>query len=121
VSAKCIEQDGIFCRGFENLHSLLTRFDFLRRAKLLQRLKTLRNSFQEMPSAGRNLSACLQHKVRECHEDIKCEQQLLSARLEIVERLKDILEQQIGAGSVQNIMEHFAETSQQTLSVSSYM
>lgn len=50
VSAKCIEQDGIFCRGFENLHSLLTRFDFLRRAKLLQHLKTLRNSFQEMPS-----------------------------------------------------------------------
>lgn len=56
-------------------------------------------------------------KVKKCHEDVKYEQQLLSTRLEIVERLKDILEQQIGAGSVQNIMEHFAETSQQTLSV----
>ncbi|XP_032687965.1 centrosomal protein of 290 kDa-like isoform X2 [Odontomachus brunneus] len=55
-------------------------------------------------------------KVKKCHEDVKYEQQLLSTRLEIVERLKDILEQQIGAGNAQNIMEHFAETSQQTLS-----
>ncbi|XP_012225384.2 centrosomal protein of 290 kDa [Linepithema humile] len=55
-------------------------------------------------------------KTKKCHEDIKHEHQLLSARLEIVERLKDILEQQIGAGSVQNVMEHFAEISQQTLS-----
>lgn len=59
-------------------------------------------------------------KVKKCHEEVKHEQQLLSTRLEIVERLKDILEQQIGAGSVQNIMEHFAETSQQTLSVRLY-
>lgn len=57
-------------------------------------------------------------KTKKCHEDVKYEQQCLSARLEIVERLKDMLEQQIGAGSVQNIMEHYAETSQQTLSVS---
>ncbi|XP_077268210.1 centrosomal protein 290kDa isoform X1 [Temnothorax americanus] len=56
------------------------------------------------------------HKTKKCHEDIKYEQQCLSARLEIVERLKDMLEQQIGADSVQNIMEHYAETSQQTLS-----
>lgn len=56
-------------------------------------------------------------KVKKCREDVKYEQQLLSTRLEIVERLKDILEQQIGTGSVQNIMEHFAETSQQTVSV----
>ncbi|XP_014478395.1 PREDICTED: centrosomal protein of 290 kDa isoform X2 [Dinoponera quadriceps] len=55
-------------------------------------------------------------KVKKCHEDVKHERQLLSTRLEIVERLKDILEQQIGAGNVQNIMEHFAETSQRTLS-----
>ncbi|KMQ92334.1 centrosomal protein [Lasius niger] len=54
-------------------------------------------------------------KTKKCHEDIKYEQQLLSARLEIIERLKDILEQQIGAGSVQTIMERFAESSQQTL------
>lgn len=57
-------------------------------------------------------------KTKKYHEDIKYEQQYLSARLEIVERLKDMLEQQIGAGSVQNIMEHYAEISQQTLSVS---
>lgn len=56
-------------------------------------------------------------KVKKCHEDTKYQQQLLSTRLEIVERLKDMLEQQIGTGSVQNVMEHFAETSQQTLSV----
>ncbi|XP_050465506.1 centrosomal protein of 290 kDa-like isoform X1 [Cataglyphis hispanica] len=55
-------------------------------------------------------------KTKKCHEDIINEQQLLSARLEIIERLKDILEQQIGAGSVQIIMERFAESSQQTLS-----
>ncbi|XP_029679653.1 centrosomal protein of 290 kDa-like isoform X1 [Formica exsecta] len=55
-------------------------------------------------------------KTKKCHEGIKYEQQLLSARLEIIERLKDILEQQIGAGSVQIIMERFAESSQQTLS-----
>lgn len=60
-------------------------------------------------------------KTKKCHEDIKYEQQLLSARLEIIERLKDILEQQIGAGSVQIIMERFAESSQQTLSVNFYM
>ncbi|XP_019698378.1 centrosomal protein of 290 kDa isoform X2 [Harpegnathos saltator] len=55
-------------------------------------------------------------KIKKCHENVKYEQQLLSTRLEIVERLKDILEQQIGAGNVENIMEHFAETSQQILS-----
>lgn len=59
-------------------------------------------------------------KIKKSHEDVKYEHQLLSTRLEIVERLKDILEQQIGAGSVQNILEHFAETSQQTLSVCLY-
>jgi len=64
-----------------------------------------------------NIDAELQN-AKKCHEDIKYEQQYLSARLEIVERLKDMLEQQIGAGNVQNIMEHYAETSQQTLSVS---
>ncbi|KYM95179.1 PREDICTED: centrosomal protein of 290 kDa [Cyphomyrmex costatus] len=62
-----------------------------------------------------NIDAELQN-AKKCHEDNKYEQQYLSVRLEIVERLKDILEQQIGAGSVQNIMEHYAETSQQTLS-----
>ncbi|XP_011049830.1 PREDICTED: centrosomal protein of 290 kDa [Acromyrmex echinatior] len=62
-----------------------------------------------------NIDAELQN-AKKCHEDIQYEQQYLSARLAIVERLKDMLEQQIGAGSVQNIMEHYAETSQQTLS-----
>lgn len=64
-----------------------------------------------------NIDAEMQ-KVKKCHEDVKYEQQLLSTRLEIVERLKDILEQQIGTGNIQNIMEHFAETSQKTLNVS---
>ncbi|XP_070169848.1 centrosomal protein of 290 kDa isoform X2 [Polyergus mexicanus] len=63
----------------------------------------------------RNIDTEIQ-KTKKCHEDIKYEQQLLSARLEIIERLKDILEQQIGAGSVQIMMERFAESSQQTLS-----
>ncbi|XP_029158200.1 centrosomal protein of 290 kDa-like [Nylanderia fulva] len=55
-------------------------------------------------------------ETKKCHEDVKHEQQLLSARLAIIERLKDILEQQIGTGSVQTLMERFAESSQQTLS-----
>ncbi|XP_026827696.1 centrosomal protein of 290 kDa isoform X2 [Ooceraea biroi] len=63
---------------------------------------------------GQNLDAQVE-KTKKSQEDMKSEQQLLSVRLEIVERLKDMLEQQIGAGNVQNIMEHFAETSQQTL------
>lgn len=67
-----------------------------------------------------NIDAEIQ-KTKKCNEDIKYEQQYLSARLEIVERLKDMLEQQIGAGSVQNIMEHYAEVSQQTLSVSLFL
>ncbi|KAG5322462.1 CE290 protein, partial [Pseudoatta argentina] len=62
-----------------------------------------------------NIDAELQN-AKKCHEGIQYEQQYLSARLAIVERLKDMLEQQIGAGSVQNIMEHYAETSHQTLS-----
>lgn len=57
-------------------------------------------------------------EAKKCYEDVKYEQQLLSTRLEIVERLKDILEQQIGAGNVQNMMEHYAGTSQRTLNVS---
>jgi len=64
-----------------------------------------------------NIDAKMQ-KIKKSYEDIESEQQLLSIRLEIVERLKDILEQHIGADNVQNIMEHFAETSQQTLNVS---
>lgn len=60
-------------------------------------------------------------KIKKCHEDVKYEQQFLSARLEIIERLKDILEQQIGTGSVQIIMERFAESSQKTLSVNFYI
>ncbi|XP_072743789.1 centrosomal protein of 290 kDa isoform X2 [Anoplolepis gracilipes] len=55
-------------------------------------------------------------KTKKCYEDVKYEQQLLSTRLEIIERLKDILEQQIGAGSVQILVERFAESSQRTLS-----
>jgi len=64
-----------------------------------------------------NIDAEMQ-KTKKYYEDIESEQQLLSIRLEIVERLKDILEQHIGAANVQNIMERFAETSQQTLNVS---
>jgi len=64
-----------------------------------------------------NIDAEMQ-RTKKYYEDIESDQQLLSIRLEIVERLKAILEQHIGAGNVQNIIEHFAETSQQTLNVS---
>ncbi|OAD55251.1 hypothetical protein WN48_05217 [Eufriesea mexicana] len=54
-------------------------------------------------------------KAIECHENSKQLQETLSNRLQIVESLKDILEQQIGSNSVQDIMQRFSEYSQYTL------
>nr|XP_031834342.1 centrosomal protein of 290 kDa isoform X1 [Nomia melanderi] len=53
--------------------------------------------------------------AKECHENAKLQQEMLINRLQIVESLKDILEQQIGSNSVQDIMQHFSEYSQYTL------
>lgn len=56
-------------------------------------------------------------KAKECHENVKQQQDMLTNRLQIVESLKDILEQQIGSNSVQDIMQRFSEYSQYTLNV----
>ncbi|XP_054003238.1 centrosomal protein of 290 kDa isoform X1 [Hylaeus anthracinus] len=53
--------------------------------------------------------------ARECHESAKVQQEMLTNRLQIVESLKDILEQQIGSNSVQDIVQRFSEYSQYTL------
>ncbi|XP_076766849.1 centrosomal protein 290kDa [Xylocopa sonorina] len=54
-------------------------------------------------------------KARDCHEQAKRQQESLTDRLQIVESLKDILEQQIGSNSVQDVMQRFSEYSQYTL------
>ncbi|XP_078036495.1 centrosomal protein 290kDa isoform X1 [Augochlora pura] len=53
--------------------------------------------------------------AKENHLAAKIQQETLTNRLQIVERLKDILEQQIGSNSVQDIMQRFSEYSQYTL------
>lgn len=57
-------------------------------------------------------------EANEEREKVKLQQEILSSRLQIVERLKDMLEQQIGSPDVQSIMNRFSEDSQRTLSVS---
>lgn len=52
------------------------------------------------------------------NENLKADQDMLTHRLLIVERLKDMLEQQIGSDDVQNIMKLFSIETRQTLSVS---
>lgn len=59
-------------------------------------------------------------KTKECYENVKEQQEMLTNRLQIVENLKDILEQQIGSNSVQDIMQQFSEYSQYTLNVCDY-
>ncbi|CAL7934044.1 unnamed protein product [Xylocopa violacea] len=54
-------------------------------------------------------------EARDCREQAKRQQEMLTNRLQIVESLKDILEQQIGSNSVQDIMQRFSEYSQYTL------
>lgn len=56
-------------------------------------------------------------KTKECYENVKQQQEMLTNRLKIVENLKDILEQQIGSNNVQDIMQQFSEYSQYTLNV----
>ncbi|XP_066583263.1 centrosomal protein of 290 kDa-like isoform X2 [Prorops nasuta] len=53
-------------------------------------------------------------QAKEFHENAKIQQDSLTSRLEIVGRLKDIMEQQIGNNDMQNIMQQFSEYSQRT-------
>lgn len=57
-------------------------------------------------------------EAKEESEKVNIQQEILSNRLQIVEQLKDILEQQIGSPDVQTLMQRFSEESQRFLSVS---
>ncbi|KAK2587709.1 hypothetical protein KPH14_003822 [Odynerus spinipes] len=54
-------------------------------------------------------------KVKEYNNQIISQQETLKNRLDIVERLKDILEQQIGGESMQDMLQQFSENSQYVL------
>lgn len=56
-------------------------------------------------------------KAKEFSNRVISQQETLTNRLEIVERLKDILEEQIGGESVQDILQKFSENSQYVLNV----
>lgn len=60
-------------------------------------------------------------KAKEYQEDAKQQQEILTNRLQIVESLKDILEQQIGNNGVQDILQRFSEYSQYTLNVGFFL
>lgn len=49
------------------------------------------------------------------NEKVKIQQETLTNRLEIVDRLKDILEQQIGSSDLDNLLQKFSENSQSAL------
>ncbi|XP_043474631.1 centrosomal protein of 290 kDa isoform X2 [Leptopilina heterotoma] len=55
-------------------------------------------------------------EAKEESEKVNIQQEILSNRLQIVEQLKDILEQQIGSPDVQTLMQRFSEESQRFLS-----
>lgn len=63
----------------------------------------------------------LSQEAKEENEKVKLQHEILSNRLQIVEQLKDILEQQIGSPDVQNLMQRFSEESQRFLSVIIYI
>ncbi|XP_058789831.1 centrosomal protein cep290-like isoform X2 [Phymastichus coffea] len=54
-------------------------------------------------------------KINEQNENVKIQHETLTSRLQIVEELKNMLEQQIGSGDVQDIMQKFSSATRQTL------
>lgn len=56
-------------------------------------------------------------EAEELRESAKLHQELLMDRLGIVERLRDLLEDQIGSYDLESIMQSFSENSQYTLNV----
>ncbi|KAG7212966.1 hypothetical protein KM043_002306 [Ampulex compressa] len=75
--------------------------------RVLSMFMKLRNDRQSVETDMR--------KAKECYESARLQQDLLNNRLQIVNSLKDILEQQIGSNSVQDIMQRFSEYSQHSL------
>lgn len=54
-------------------------------------------------------------------ENIRSQHDLLTGRLQVVEQLKDILEQQIGSPDVQDLIHRFSENSQSMLGVRGHL
>lgn len=52
-------------------------------------------------------------QINDQNEKLKMQHEMLTNRLQIVEQLKDMLEQQIGSDDVQDIMQRFASESRQ--------
>ncbi|XP_017893114.1 centrosomal protein of 290 kDa [Ceratina calcarata] len=92
-------------RFFQNLYSGSTSISALDRIVSLS--VKLKNERQNIDSEMK--------KAKEYYESTKQQQELLNNRLQIVESLKDILEQQIGSSSVEDIVQRFSEYSQYTL------
>ncbi|KAK0079026.1 hypothetical protein PV325_001844, partial [Microctonus aethiopoides] len=84
--------------GFTSLSSLM-RYEIM--------LKNLAND---------RINIDLQLKeAKDNNEKAKIQQETLTNRLEIVDRLKDILEQQIGSSDLDNLLQKFSENSQSAL------
>ncbi|XP_011504729.1 PREDICTED: centrosomal protein of 290 kDa-like [Ceratosolen solmsi marchali] len=59
-------------------------------------------------------------KINDQNENLKIQHETLASRLQIVEQLKDILEQQIGSSDVQDIMQKFTNETKLILAESQY-
>ncbi|KAF7992720.1 hypothetical protein HCN44_005064 [Aphidius gifuensis] len=77
-------------------------------------LERYENMLQSLMTDRNEISANLKN-AKKSSESANIQQETLTNRLEIVERLKDILEQQIGSPDVQSIMNRFSENSQKDL------
>ncbi|XP_008211366.1 centrosomal protein cep290 [Nasonia vitripennis] len=75
----------------------------------LNKLNNDRNEVKELIS-----------QINDQNENLKIQHETLTSRLQIVEQLKDMLEQQIGSNDVQDIMQRFTTESRQLLSESKY-
>ncbi|KAJ8673333.1 hypothetical protein QAD02_004595 [Eretmocerus hayati] len=73
----------------------------------LNRLNNDRNEVKELVT-----------KVNDQNESLKMQHETLANRLQIVEQLKDMLEQQIGSNDVQEVMKKFTSETRQALSES---
>ena len=65
----------------------------------------------------RNEAKELITKMNNESENLKMQHETLTARLQIVEQLKEMLEQQIGSSEVQDIMKRFTSENRQVLEV----
>ncbi|XP_015607794.1 centrosomal protein of 290 kDa isoform X2 [Cephus cinctus] len=80
----------------------------------LSALERFNSKLKELMDDRAELDAKLKEAIKSS-ESLKLQQEILTNRLEVVERLKDILEQKIGSSDVQDLMHRFSENSQQTL------